>query len=150
MGFAFAPSNIGRAVQTKLDYPHDSIHDFWEEKKSLKCILKSLAAHSEFCIWVWIKHIYSRSLNNKYMLVFRSIELRRSECKVRSLLLILFWYIFWSNVVMKEFRKPKALKVESWNPGLNPIKLATAKPKFWSWRDYKKSSFQSYKTTFST
>ncbi len=35
-------------------------------------------------------------------------------------------------------------------PGLNPITLATPTPKFWSWCNYKKSSFQSYKTTFST
>jgi hypothetical protein len=31
--------------------------------------------------------------------------------------------------------------------GANPIKKITPTPKFWSWRNYKKSLFQSYKTT---
>jgi hypothetical protein len=35
-------------------------------------------------------------------------------------------------------------------PGANPIKLALPMPKFWSWRNYEKSLFQSYKTHFST
>ncbi len=34
--------------------------------------------------------------------------------------------------------------------GLNSIKLVTPTPEFWSWRSYKKSSFQTLKTTFST
>ncbi len=32
-------------------------------------------------------------------------------------------------------------------PGANAIKLATPRTKFWSWRNYEKSLFQSYKTT---
>jgi hypothetical protein len=34
--------------------------------------------------------------------------------------------------------------------GLNPIKLITPTPKFWSWRNYEKSLFQSYKDIFIT
>jgi hypothetical protein len=32
-------------------------------------------------------------------------------------------------------------------PGANPIKIITPTPKFWSWCNYEKSLFQSYKTT---
>jgi hypothetical protein len=31
-------------------------------------------------------------------------------------------------------------------PKLNPIKIITPTPKFWSWRNYENSLFQSYKS----
>jgi hypothetical protein len=51
---------------------------------------------------------------------------------------------------MSQFLNPgisKAFLSHFKSPGLNPIKLITPTPKFWSWRNYEKSSFQSYKTT---
>jgi hypothetical protein len=36
------------------------------------------------------------------------------------------------------------------NTGANPINIIMPTPKFWSWRNYDKSLFQSYKAVFST
>jgi hypothetical protein len=49
--------------------------------------------------------------------------------------------------IMKNLIGDHATKAGRKLPGLNPIKLITPTPKFWSWNNYEKSLFQSYKTT---
>jgi hypothetical protein len=44
--------------------------------------------------------------------------------------------------------KKKFFLVKLRNSGANPINIITPMPKFWSWHNYDKSLFQSYKALF--